>query len=95
MARTKQPDQPLVWDRGVIRFKGNAIIRYLSDAGKINLTDLAAIPFHDDDRRQLAQLMGYSVSGYGDLNYVSLHEARRHDERADRKIKERRRSKKK
>lgn len=56
---------------GVIRFRRNAIVRALLDTGKLNLNDLALLPFSDEDHRQFAQLIGYSISGYGDLPYVS------------------------
>jgi len=70
--KTKHPTQPLVRKDGVLRFKENAIVRYLLDAGKINMNDLAVMPFDREDRRQFAQLIGYSLSGYGDLSsYVS------------------------
>jgi len=68
----KHPIQPLVPDSsGVLRFKENAIVRHLLDNGKINLNDLACLEFAQDDREQFAQLIGYSLSGYGDLSYVS------------------------
>lgn len=68
----KHPIQPLVPDSsGVLRFKENAIVRYLLDNGKIDLNDLARLEFHQEDREQFAQLIGYSLSGYGDLPYVS------------------------
>lgn len=72
----KQPMQPLYKDdHGVVRFQENAIVRYLLDrstAGyKTDLNDLAIIPFEQDDQEQFAQLIGYSLSGYGELSYVS------------------------
>lgn len=70
---SKHPVQPVQWDgRGVVRFKGNAIVRYLLDFARArgcSLNELAVMPFTDDDWTQLAQLMGYSVSGAGDLSY--------------------------
>ncbi len=69
--------QPLVVDEhGVVRFRKNAIIDYMLTAGgrgeKFNLNTLAMrFEFSDEDRMQLAQLIGYSVSGYADLSYVS------------------------
>lgn len=36
----------------------------------MDLNALALIPFDEDDRQQFAQLIGYSVSGFGDLSYV-------------------------
>lgn len=68
----KHPIQPLVTDgSGVLRFKENAVVRHLLDNGKIDLNDLACLEFPQDDREQFAQLIGYSLSGYGDLSYVS------------------------
>lgn len=67
----KQPIQPLVTDQhGTLRFKENAIVRYLLDKGGVTLNDLALIPFSQDDRMQFAQLIGYSLSGFSDLSYV-------------------------
>lgn len=65
------PVQPLILDDGIIRFKRNAIVRYLLDAGPFNLNQLALMPFTDEDREQFAQLIGYSLSGFGELSYVS------------------------
>lgn len=70
------PRQPIEKDQnGVLRFKSNAIVRALLDTGKLNMNDLAVLPFSVEDRCQFAQLIGYSVSGYGDLSYVSAEEA--------------------
>lgn len=68
----KNPIQPLAEDdRGVMRFKGNAIVQHLLDNGGIDMNAIAYLPFSDDDRQQFAQLIGYSLSGYGELHYVS------------------------
>jgi hypothetical protein len=32
---------------------------------------LACLPFSDEDREQFAQLIGYSLGGFGDLSYAS------------------------
>jgi hypothetical protein len=67
----RHPIQPMVTDaHGVIRFKENAIVRYLLDNGGIDLNKIALLPFSGEDREQFAQLIGYSVSGFGDLSYV-------------------------
>ena len=58
-------------DNGTARFKENQIISYLFRTGKLDLNELAVIPFHDEDRVQLAQLLGYTVSGAGDLSYFN------------------------
>jgi hypothetical protein len=66
------PMQPLVIDKhGTIRFKENALVRYLLDNGGIDMNMLSTLEFSDADRDQFAQLIGYSVGGYGELSYVS------------------------
>lgn len=65
------PMQPIVMVEGVARFRGNAIVRYLIDNGSISLNHLARLPnMPQEDWAQFAQLLGYSVSGYGDLSYA-------------------------
>ena len=64
------PRQPEIRDKeGTLRFKSNDIVRFLLDTSKFNMNDLALMPFSLEDRRQFAQLIGYSVSGYGELPY--------------------------
>jgi len=53
-----------------LRFKQNKIVRFLFDAGPFDMNALALMPFDSDDRQQFAQLIGYSVSGFGDLSYA-------------------------
>lgn len=68
----KHPMQPIEIDEhGVARFKANAIVRHLIDHGSIDLNDIARLGFSPDDNAQLAQLIGYSVSGFGDLQTAS------------------------
>jgi hypothetical protein len=78
----KHPRQPIVLDaRGVARFKSNPLVRHLLDHGGIDMNDLAAVECSSDDRTQFAQLIGYSVSGAGDLHYFdreALEEADAH-----------------
>lgn len=66
------PMQPIVHaDDGVIRFRANAIVRYLLDHGGIDLNQIARLPnIPREDAAQFAQLIGYSVSGYGELPYA-------------------------
>lgn len=65
------PMQPLIPDeRGMIRFKANAIVRHLLDHGGIDLNALARMDFSTEDREQFAQLIGYSLNGFGELSYV-------------------------
>ncbi|MNR31726.1 hypothetical protein D3C85_1492550 [compost metagenome] len=53
-----------------MRFKENAIVRHLLDNGGIDLNQLARLDFSREDREQFAQLIGYSLSGFGELGYV-------------------------
>jgi hypothetical protein len=66
--------QPIVRDdKGVIRFRENAIVRHILDVASehgANLNDIACRPFSTEDREQLAQLIGYSIGGYAELPYV-------------------------
>lgn len=76
MKEPEHPMQPVILDEsGVARFKANAIVRYLLDLCQVRgisgMNELALIPFSREDREQFAQLIGYSVSGAGDLSYVS------------------------
>jgi hypothetical protein len=68
--------QPVVLDvEGVARFKVNAVVRWMYERLKergIGLNEIFAAHDPDgsdaDDYQQLMQLIGYSVSGYGDLS---------------------------
>lgn len=71
----RHPTQPLAPDEdGTVRFKENAIVRRLLDRSreglKTDLNDIACMEFSQEDRQQFAQLIGYSLSGYGELSYV-------------------------
>ena len=66
------PIQPLYKDdSGVVRFKENAIVSFLLDNGPFDMNALAVSQFSNEDREQFAQLIGYSLCGFGDLDYVS------------------------
>lgn len=71
----KNPIQPLANDaQGTLRFKKNAIVDYLLEWSKkrgMGLNELAAMDFTQDDREQFWQLIGYSLSGYSELSFVS------------------------
>ena len=67
-----QPTQPVIKDEhGTNRFQGNAIVRFLLDAGPFDMNQLAVMNFTAADWEQFAQLIGYSVCGFGDLSYVT------------------------
>ena len=80
-----RPFQPVVTG-DVRRFKANAIVAHILDwcagaNGAVgykpqslpapSLNELAAMDFPREDRVQLAQLIGYSILGFGELSYVS------------------------
>ena len=70
--KAKHPIQPLVTqDQGIVRFKANQIVQFLLDAGPYDMNKLACMTFSAEDREQFAQLIGYSLSGFGELPYVS------------------------
>lgn len=62
--------QPVVLEDGEPRFKKNAIVEFLLRAGPFDMNQLAMMPWEDEDREQLAQLIGYGISGFGELPYV-------------------------
>jgi hypothetical protein len=73
-------------EHGVLRFKENKIVSHILDwcaskNGHVgynmntsgpapDLNTLAAMNFSTEDWQQLAQITGYSLSGYGSLGYV-------------------------
>lgn len=79
----RHPMQPIVVDeKGVHRFKENEIVSYMLDEGaKANIFSVNTLamhglrtgtkPFSREDHEQLAQLIGYSVSGFCELSYTS------------------------
>lgn len=67
----KHPIQPIeLNEHGTARFKENTIVSFLLDAGQFDMNSLALMKFSDEDRTQFAQLIGYSLGGFGDLPYV-------------------------
>jgi len=69
---TRHPVQPLVYDEhGVLRFKKNAIVRFLLDNGNFDLGKLERLHFTDEDWEHFLQLIGYSVSGFGEWACVT------------------------
>jgi hypothetical protein len=66
----KHPMQKIVFEGGVARFQRNKIVEFLLDSGPFDMNGIARLEFDREDRAQFAQLIGYSVSGYGDLSYA-------------------------
>lgn len=68
----KHPNQPIAFDdNGVARFRENSIVRWLVDQLPGGLSDISLYAFSREDLEQLTMLIGCSVSGAGDLPYVS------------------------
>jgi hypothetical protein len=66
------PIQPIIQaENGVLRFKENKIVKFLLEHGPFNLNDIAVMDFSKEDRQQLTQLIGYSLSGASDLDHMS------------------------
>jgi hypothetical protein len=72
MREIKNAIQPTVRDDGGrLRFKENKIVSFLLDNGGYDMNKLAREDFTKNDREQFAQLIGYSLDGYGMLSYVT------------------------
>jgi hypothetical protein len=69
----RYPLQPIgIDDYGTVRFRANGIVRFLLDAGPFDMNQIAVLPgITNEEREQFAQLIGYSVSGFNELSYVS------------------------
>lgn len=87
---SKNPMQPVVLAAdGVVRFKENKIITYLlhfAERRGIDLNQIASMDFDRDDYSQLMQLLGYSVSGYGNLSSANRNHVRRADSAAEKLV---------
>ena len=70
----KFPIQPIYKDpNGRLRFTKNRIVHHLHKIGQqynCGLNELAEMDFTNEEWCQFAQLIGYSLSGYSELNYV-------------------------
>lgn len=70
----KQPIQPIDHSSGHARFRPNAIVKHLlsiTEKHGYGLNKIADLDVSNDDREQFAQLIGYSLRGFGELSYVS------------------------
>ena len=77
------PMQPIcIASDGVIRFKQNRMVNDLYEFSQprgFGLNEMARRDYTQEERMQFAQLIGYSVSGYGGLSYASLESAEKAD----------------
>lgn len=82
----KHPMQPLVTDdTGTIRFRENKIVRFLLEQGPFDLNSLVPMAlkrFPVSDLEQFYQLIGYSVSGYGELSFIRPETVEKADQKA-------------
>lgn len=88
----RQPMQPVVIaGDGVIRFKENKIISDMLELCQkhgFGLNEIAMRDYEKDDRSQLMQLIGYSVSGYGNLDCSREKHVLRADEKSESLVKD-------
>lgn len=79
------PMQPIyLTEDGSVRFRANGIVRWLLDAGPFDMDQIAMLPgITIEEREQFAQLIGYSVSGFGELSYASDETVTKADEIAE------------
>ena len=88
--KNKHPNQPIIIAKdGCIRFKQNHIVDKLltlcTEKLNYSLNDIHCEflwqknPEYIDDYKQLMQLIGYSVSGYGELTMIPIREINRAD----------------
>lgn len=89
MSTPKHPMQPIILDDdGVPRFKANPIIRFLLDMGPFDLNKLNIVAgtanWTREDLSQFYQLIGYSVSGFGEISGLPRTDVTAADKEADR-----------
>ncbi len=83
--KKNHPVQEVINHNGVHRFRKNAIVEWLLDTHpNIDMNAIACENFTKADRTQFAQLIGYSVSGAGDLSYFDRNVLRTADCRSER-----------
>jgi hypothetical protein len=84
----EEPMQPIGLDpHGVVRFLENRMVRDLYRFAEPHGMDMNLMAgtgkFTDEEWRQFAQLIGYSVSGWGTLSYVDRYSCDKADRVAD------------
>lgn len=87
LAGEEEPMQPVGVDpHGVHRFLENRIVRDVLECSRIagfGLNEIAVGGYSEAEHRQVAQLIGYSVSGYGTLSYVNDESYERAHDRSE------------
>lgn len=81
------PMQPIcVASDGIVRFNKNRMVNDLYEFSQprgFGLNEMARRDYTQEERMQFAQLIGYSVSGYGSLSYASPESVEKADAIAD------------
>lgn len=89
---TKHSMQPMVTaPDGIVRFQENPIVRWMLEEGNrtgmFSMDTIGAIAgkrgWTDDDQAHFAQLIGYSLCGYSELDYVSEESYDEADKKAE------------
>ena len=80
----KHPMQPIHRDSaGVVRFVENRIVRHVLAESHLTLDDLFSLGYDPEDYEQVIQLVGFSVSGFGDMPHVNPNSVAIADKIAD------------
>ena len=66
-----RPSRPNAIVQYVVERAAQMVATHPMHAGRLDLNGLHTMSFSQEDREQFAQLMGYSISGYHELSYVS------------------------
>lgn len=88
MDKSEHPMQPLILDEdGIVRFKHNSVVRFLLDTSSFDMNKLWRMLgsgiFSIEDMEQFYQLIGYSVSGFGEMSHFRAETVSKADELAD------------
>lgn len=91
LSEMRQPRQPIGFgEDGVVRFKENQLVQLLLEESRrrgFGLNEIAKAVLTEKvsigDAIQFWQLLGYSVSGYGDLSFIPRAEIDQCDAIAD------------
>jgi hypothetical protein len=69
--------------KGVVRFRGNAVVEWLFKNGRIDLNTIPCHSLPSKDVAEFWQMLGYSVSGYGDLDFIDRMTVEQADKEAE------------
>lgn len=90
----RPPMQPIAIDEeGVARFRKNDVVDWLATKIDLDCVATAAHRFGFDpyDVAQFWQMLGYSISGYGELSFIPKSVVRKADEKETKLLRPRKR----